>query len=158
MLNVDDLLQTGDGGKGNINILVADKLMQSPKVGRAAAVAAVGTGERLPEVGDPDKPKLCSSSARRTAVRCAQAVAGKIEQVVRLIRSRAGRFFVTQNRWMFPTRVGTAWKSRAARCAPSTARSEGGEGGRDNHARIRSSIPKRQSRRSGSAKPWCLPR
>jgi DNA helicase HerA-like ATPase len=58
MLNVDDLLQTVDG-KGAINILAADELMQSPKVYSTLLLWLLSElYERLPEVGDRDKPKL----------------------------------------------------------------------------------------------------
>jgi len=101
MLNVDDLLQTGDGGKGIINILVADKLMQSPKVYSTLLLWLLSElYERLPEVGDPDKPKLVFflDEAHLLFTDAPKALLEKIEQVVRLIRSKGvGVFFVTQN-------------------------------------------------------------
>ena len=101
MLNVDDLLQTGDGGKGVINILVADKLMQSPKVYSTLLLWLLSElYERLPEVGDPDKPKLVFffDEAHLLFTDAPKPLLEKIEQVVRLIRSKGvGVFFVTQN-------------------------------------------------------------
>jgi len=101
MLNVDDLLQTGDGGKGVVNILVADKLMQSPKVYSTLLLWLLSElYERLPEVGDPDQPKLVFffDEAHLLFTDAPKALLEKIEQVVRLIRSKGvGVFFVTQN-------------------------------------------------------------
>jgi len=92
MLNVDDLLQTGDGGKGVVNILVADKLMQSPKVYSTLLLWLLSElYERMPEVGDPDKPKLVFffDEAHLLFTDAPKPLLEKIEQVVRLIRSRA---------------------------------------------------------------------
>ena len=101
MLNVDDLLQTGEGGKGVVNILVADKLMQSPKVYSTLLLWLLSElYERLPEVGDPDKPKLVFffDEAHLLFTDAPKPLLEKIEQVVRLIRSKGvGVFFVTQN-------------------------------------------------------------
>ncbi len=100
MLNVDDLLQT-DGGKGVVNILVADKLMQSPKVYSTLLLWLLSElYERLPEVGDPEKPKLVFffDEAHLLFADAPKPLLDKIEQVVRLIRSKGvGVFFVTQN-------------------------------------------------------------
>jgi len=100
MLNVDDLLQTVDG-KGIINILAADRLMQSPKVYSTLLLWLLSElYERLPEVGDPDKPKLVFffDEAHLLFNDAPKPLLDKIEQVVRLIRSKGvGVFFVTQN-------------------------------------------------------------
>ena len=100
MLNVDDLLQTVDG-KGAINILAADRLMQSPKVYSTLLLWLLSElYERLPEVGDRDKPKLVFffDEAHLLFSDAPKALLEKIEQVVRLIRSKSvGVFFVTQN-------------------------------------------------------------
>ena len=100
MLNVDDLLQTIDG-KGVINILAADRLMQSPKVYSTLLLWLLSElYERLPEVGDRDKPKLVFffDEAHLLFTDAPKALLEKIEQVVRLIRSKSvGVFFVTQN-------------------------------------------------------------
>jgi uncharacterized protein len=100
MLNVDDLLQTVDG-KGVINILAADRLMQSPKVYSTLLLWLLSEFyERLPEVGDRDKPKLVFffDEAHLLFTDAPKPLLEKIEQVVRLIRSKGvGVFFVTQN-------------------------------------------------------------
>jgi DNA double-strand break repair helicase HerA and related ATPase len=100
MLNVDDLLQTVDG-KGVINILAADRLMQSPKLYSTLLLWLLSElYERLPEVGDRDKPKLVFffDEAHLLFTDAPKALLDKIEQVVRLIRSKGvGVFFVTQN-------------------------------------------------------------
>ena len=101
MLNVDDLLQTGPDGKGVVNILVAEKLMQSPKVYSTLLLWLLSElYERLPEVGDPEQPKLVFffDEAHLLFTDAPKALLEKIEQVVRLIRSKGvGVFFVTQN-------------------------------------------------------------
>jgi hypothetical protein len=101
MLNVDDLLQTGEGGKGIVNILAADKLMQAPKLYATMLLWLLSElYERLPEVGDRDKPKLVFffDEAHLLFSDAPKALLDKIEQVVRLIRSKGvGVFFVTQN-------------------------------------------------------------
>jgi DNA helicase HerA-like ATPase len=100
MLNVDDLLQTVDG-KGAINILAADRLMQSPKVYSTLLLWLLSElYERLPEVGDRDRPKLVFffDEAHLLFTDAPKSLLEKIEQVVRLIRSKGvGVFFVTQN-------------------------------------------------------------
>jgi len=100
MLNVDDLLQT-DGSRGVVNILAADRLMQSPQLYASMLLWLLSElYERLPEVGDRDKPKLVFffDEAHLLFSDAPKALLDKIEQVVRLIRSKgAGVFFVTQN-------------------------------------------------------------
>jgi DNA helicase HerA-like ATPase len=100
MLNVDDLLQTS-GGKGVINILAADKLMNAPKLYSTMLLWLLSElYERLPEVGDPEKPKLVFffDEAHLLFTDAPKQLLDKIEQVVRLIRSKGvGVYFVTQN-------------------------------------------------------------
>ena len=100
MLNVDDLLQTA-GGKGVINILAADKLMNAPKLYSTMLLWLLSElYERLPEVGDPEKPKLVFffDEAHLLFNDAPKPLLDKIEQVVRLIRSKGvGVYFVTQN-------------------------------------------------------------
>src|SRR5438132_1203020 len=100
-LNLDDLIQT-QNGKGVINILAADKLMQqSPKVYATFLLWMLSElFEDLPEIGDPDKPKLVFffDEAHLLFTDIAPAVEQKIEQMVRLIRSKGvGVYFVSQN-------------------------------------------------------------
>jgi DNA double-strand break repair helicase HerA and related ATPase len=101
VLNLDDLIQT-QSGKGVINILAADKLMQkSPKVYATFLLWMLSElFENLPEIGDPEKPKLVFffDEAHLLFADIAPAVEQKIEQMVRLIRSKGvGVYFVSQN-------------------------------------------------------------
>jgi DNA helicase HerA-like ATPase len=100
MLNIDDLLQT-DGGRGFVNILAADKLMQSPQLYATMLLWLLSElYERLPEVGDREKPKLVFffDEAHLLFSDAPKVLLDKIEQVVRLVRSKGiGVFFVTQN-------------------------------------------------------------
>ena len=101
MLNIDDLLQTGDGGHGIVNILVADKLMNAPALYSTLLLWLLAElYEKLPEVGDRDKPKLVFffDEAHLLFTDAPKMLLDKIEQVVRLIRSKGvGVYFVTQN-------------------------------------------------------------
>jgi DNA helicase HerA-like ATPase len=100
-LNLDDLIQTDARGRGMINILAADKLMQTPRAYSTFLLWLLSElFERLPEVGDQDKPKLVFffDEAHLLFTDAPQALLEKIEQVVRLIRSKGvGVYFVTQN-------------------------------------------------------------
>ncbi len=100
MLDIDDLLQT-DGGRGVINVLAADRLMQAPALYATLLLWLLAElYERLPEIGDPDKPKLAFffDEAHLLFTDAPKALLDRIEQVVRLIRSKGvGVFFVTQN-------------------------------------------------------------
>ncbi|MGI9087080.1 MAG: helicase HerA-like domain-containing protein [Chthoniobacterales bacterium] len=100
-LDLDDLMQT-QNGRGVINILAAEKLMQqSPKVYATFLLWLMSElFERLPEVGDPEKPKLVFffDEAHLLFADIEKALEEKIEQVVRLIRSKGvGVYFVSQN-------------------------------------------------------------
>jgi len=100
-LDLDDLIQT-QNGKGVINILSAEKLMQkSPKVYATFLLWLMSElFENLPEVGDPEKPKLVFffDEAHLLFADIEPAVEQKIEQMVRLIRSKGvGVYFVSQN-------------------------------------------------------------
>jgi len=98
-LNLDDLMQT-EGGRGMINILAADRLLRSPRVYSTLLLWLLSElFERLPEVGDPEKPRLVFffDEAHLLFNRAPRALADKIEMVVRLIRSKGvGVYFVTQ--------------------------------------------------------------
>ena len=99
-LNIEDLLQT-EGGKGVVNVLAADKLMQAPQLYATMLLWLLSEiYEKLPEAGDLDKPKLVFffDEAHLLFNDLPVQLAQKIEQVVRLIRSKAvGIYFVTQN-------------------------------------------------------------
>ena len=100
-LNIDDLLQTNSAGKGFINIMAADTLINSPKVYSTFLLWLLSElFENLPEAGDLDKPKLIFffDEAHLLFNDSPKALCEKIEQVVRLIRSKGvGVYFVTQN-------------------------------------------------------------
>jgi DNA helicase HerA-like ATPase len=108
MLNIADLMQT-ESGKGVINILSADKLMQSPKMYATLLLWLLSElFENLPEAGDLDKPKLAFffDEAHLLFTDAPDALVEKIEQVVRLIRSKGvGVYFVTQNPADVPDKV-----------------------------------------------------
>ncbi|MBI3431021.1 MAG: DUF853 family protein [Hydrogenophilales bacterium] len=108
MLNIADLIQT-DRGRGVINILSADRLMQSPKMYATLLLWLLSElFENLPEAGDLDKPKLVFffDEAHLLFTDAPAALVEKIEQVVRLIRSKGvGVYFVTQNPADVPDKV-----------------------------------------------------
>ncbi len=100
-LNILDFIQTDSNGHGYINILAADKLMNTPKLYATFLLWMLSElFEQLPEVGDMDKPKLVFffDEAHLLFDNASAALQEKIEQVVRLIRSKGvGIYFVTQN-------------------------------------------------------------
>jgi DNA helicase HerA-like ATPase len=101
MLDVDDLLQTDAQGRGMVNVLAAEELIRSPKLYAIFLLWMLSDlFERLPEVGDPDKPTLVFffDEAHLLFTDAPQPLIEKIEQVVRLIRSKGvGVYFVTQS-------------------------------------------------------------
>ncbi|MDX3907587.1 MAG: DUF853 domain-containing protein [Pigmentiphaga sp.] len=109
MLNIDDLMQTDGQGRGVVNILAADKLMQSPTLYATFLLWMLSTlFEHLPEAGDTDKPKFVFffDEAHLLFDDAPKALLDKIEQVVRLIRSKAvGVYFCTQNPLDIPEAV-----------------------------------------------------
>ena len=100
-LNLDDLLQTDPDGRGIVNLLAADKLLQSPRLYATLLLWMLSElFERLPEAGDLPRPKLVFffDEAHLLFNEAPPALLEKIEQVVRLIRSKGvGVYFVTQN-------------------------------------------------------------
>jgi DNA helicase HerA-like ATPase len=100
-LDLDDLLQTSDRGQGVVNILVADRLMQAPALYSTFLLWMLAElFERLPEIGDPDKPTLIFffDEAHLLFEDTPKALIDQIERVVRLIRSKGvGVYFVTQS-------------------------------------------------------------
>jgi len=99
-LNIADLMQS-ESGRGVISVLSADKLLQAPKVYATFLLWLLSElFEALPEVGDPEKPKLVFffDEAHLLFDDAPKVLLDKIEQVVRLIRSKGvGVYFVTQN-------------------------------------------------------------
>ena len=145
-LALKDFIRVDRDGRGVINILAADKLMENPRLYATFLLWLLSElFEELPEVGDPDKPKLVFffDEAHLLFNDAPKALMDKIEQVVRLIRSKGvGVYFVTQNPLDVPDKVlaqleqpGTA---RAARL--HAARPEGG-------ARRRRDIPRQSEAR-----------
>ena len=108
-LEIDDFLSRDEQGRGNINVLAADKLMRSPKLYATFLLWLLAElFESLPEVGDPEKPELVFffDEAHLLFDDAPKALEDKIEQVVRLIRSKGvGVFFVTQNPIDIPEEV-----------------------------------------------------
>jgi uncharacterized protein len=100
-LELADFISADDQGRGVINILAAEKLMQSPKLYSTFLLWLLSElFETLPEIGDPDKPKLVFffDEAHLLFNDAPKALVEKIEQVVRLIRSKGvGVYFITQN-------------------------------------------------------------
>ena len=142
-LNIDDLLQTDTKGRGMINILSADKLMTSPLIYSTFLLWLLSElFERLPEEGDLTKPKLVFffDEAHLLFNDAPKALVEKIEQVVRLIRSKGvGVFFVSQssmdiadsvlaqlgNRVQHALRAFTAKDQKQLRATAETFRSDG---------------------------------
>ena len=161
-LNIADLMQTDDKGRGVVNILAADKLMNSPKVYATLLLWLLSElFEQLPEVGDPEKPKLVFffDEAHLLFNDAPPALLDKIEQVVRLIRSKGvGVYFVTQNPLDIPDtvlgqlgnrvqhalRAFTPRDQKAVKTAATTR-----------CAPIPSSTSRRRSPSWASAKRWC---
>ena len=108
-LDIADLMQTDSRGAGVVNILAADKLMNSPKLYSTFLLWMLSElFEHLPEVGDVDKPKLVFffDEAHLLFNDAPKSLLDKIEQVVRLIRSKGvGVYFVTQNPLDIPDTV-----------------------------------------------------
>ena len=100
-LDLADLIQTDAHGNGVVNILAADKLMGAPQAYATLLLWLLSNlFEQLPEVGDPPKPKLVFffDEAHLLFTDCPKPLLDKIEQVVRLVRSKGvGVYFVTQN-------------------------------------------------------------
>ncbi len=108
-LLLEDMMQTDEDGVGQINVLVADKLMQAPRLYATFLLWLLSElFEELPEVGDPDKPKLVFffDEAHLLFNDAPKALVNKVQQVVRLIRSKGvGVYFVTQNPLDVPEEV-----------------------------------------------------
>ena len=109
MLNIQDFMQTDPGGRGLINVLAADKLMNSPRLYATFLLWMLSElFEQLPEIGDPDQPKLVFffDEAHLLFTDAPRALVERIELVVRLVRSKGvGVYFVTQNPLDIPDSV-----------------------------------------------------
>jgi hypothetical protein len=108
-LEIEDFIRSDEKGRGYINVLAADRLMRSPKLYATFLLWLLAElFESLPEVGDPEKPKLVFffDEAHLLFDDAPKALQDKIEQVVRLIRSKGvGVFFCTQNPIDIPEEV-----------------------------------------------------
>ncbi|MFG1281762.1 helicase HerA-like C-terminal domain-containing protein [Xanthobacter autotrophicus] len=108
-LNIADLMRVDRSGYGTISVLAADKLMGAPRLYACFLLWLLSElFERLPEVGDPDKPKLVFffDEAHLLFDEAPKALLDKVEQVVRLIRSKGvGVYFVSQNPLDIPESV-----------------------------------------------------
>jgi DNA helicase HerA-like ATPase len=108
-LALKDFMRTDSAGRGMVNVLVADRLMQSPQLYATFLLWMLSElFEQLPEVGDPAQPKLVFffDEAHLLFNDAPKALMDKIEQVVRLIRSKGiGVYFVTQNPIDVPDKV-----------------------------------------------------
>lgn len=142
-LNIDDLIQTDSKGRGVINILSAEKLMMSPTIYSTFLLWLLSElFERLPEAGDLAKPKMVFffDEAHLLFDEAPKALLDKIEQVVRLIRSKGvGVYFISQNPLDIPDQVlgqlgnrvqhalraFTAKDQKAVKAAAQTFRSDG---------------------------------
>jgi DNA helicase HerA-like ATPase len=100
-LDIKDLMRTDRSGRGMINLLAADRLMMSPKLYATFLLWLLSElFEELPEVGDPDRPRLVFffDEAHLLFESAPRALLDKVEQVVRLIRSKGvGVYFISQN-------------------------------------------------------------
>uniref|UniRef100_Q07QH6 Helicase HerA-like C-terminal domain-containing protein n=1 Tax=Rhodopseudomonas palustris (strain BisA53) TaxID=316055 RepID=Q07QH6_RHOP5 len=108
-LQLKDFMRTDRDGRGVVNILAADKLMNNPRLYATFLLWMLSElFEELPELGDPDKPKLVFffDEAHLLFNDAPKSLMDKIEQVVRLIRSKGvGVYFITQNPIDVPDRV-----------------------------------------------------
>ena len=106
---INDFIKTDEQGRGIVNVLAADKLMESPKLYATFLLWLLSElFEALPEVGDPEKPTLVFffDEAHLLFDDAPAALFDKVEQVVRLIRSKGvGVFFVTQNPIDIPEKI-----------------------------------------------------
>ena len=109
MLDIHDLMQVDGNGRGVINILSAEKLVQAPALYSTFLLWLLSElFEQLPEAGDLDRPKLVFffDEAHLLFSDAPQALVDKVEQVVRLIRSKGvGVYFVTQNPLDVPEKI-----------------------------------------------------
>ena len=109
MLNISDFMQTDANGHGVVNVLAADRLMNSPRLYATFLLWMLSElFEQLPEIGDPDKPKLVFffDEAHLLFNEAPKVLVERIELVVRLVRSKGvGVYFVTQNPLDIPDSV-----------------------------------------------------
>lgn len=114
--DIEDLMRTGAGGRGYVSILAADKLMQTPGLYATFLLWLLSElFEKLPEVGDPPKPKLVFffDEAHLLFDEAPKALLERVEQIARLIRSKGiGVYFATQNPLDVPDTVSSQLGNR----------------------------------------------
>ena len=114
--DIGDLMRTGADGRGYISILAADRLMQTPRLYATFLLWLLSElFDKLPEIGDPPKPKLVFffDEAHLLFDQAPKALLSRIEQIARLIRSKGiGVFFVTQNPLDVPDTVSSQLGNR----------------------------------------------
>jgi DNA helicase HerA-like ATPase len=115
-LDIGDLMRTTTGGRGYVNVLAADRLMSSPRLYSTFLLWLLSQlFEKLPEIGDPQKPKLVFffDEAHLVFNEAPKALLERIEQVTRLIRSKGvGVYYVTQNPLDVPDTVSSQLGNR----------------------------------------------
>lgn len=115
-LRIEDFMRTASDGRGYINVLAADQLMSNPRLYATFLLWLLSElFDELPEVGDPEKPKLVFffDEAHLLFDEAPKALLEKIEQIVRLIRSKGvGVYFVTQNPLDVPDSVSSQLGNR----------------------------------------------
>ncbi len=160
-LDIKDLMRTDLSGQGIVNVLAADQLMLAPKLYATFLLWLMSElFEALPEVGDPPKPKLVFffDEAHLLFEEAPKALLDKVEQVVRLIRSKGvGVYFISQNPLDIPRgRPRPARQPHPARAARlHAARSEGGaRRGADLPPQPRLRCRRGDHRSSASARRW----
>ena len=157
---LDELLRPRPDGKGTINVLASERLVQSPRLYSAFLLWLMSElWEELPEVGDQDKPKLVFffDEAHLLFRDAPKELVNKVEQVVRLIRSKGvGIYFVTQSPTDIPEIVlASSATASSTRCAPTRRRTRKPCAPRRNRsAPMRTSMSRRKSRSWASAKRW----
>lgn len=108
-LDIRDFIATAEDGRGRVNILAADRLMQQPRLYATFLLWLMSElFEELPEIGDPDQPRIVFffDEAHLLFNDAPKALVDKVEQVVRLIRSKGvGIYFVTQSPLDIPDRI-----------------------------------------------------
>ena len=160
-LRLEDMIRTGLDGRGQVNVLAADKLMASPRLYAAFLLWLLSElFEQLPEVGDPEKPRLVFffDEAHLLFDDTPRALVEKVEQVVRLIRSKGvGVYFVTQNPADIPDSVlgqlGNRIQHALRAYTPAEQKGLKAASGSAS-APIPPSTPPRPSRRWALARPW----
>ena len=159
-LDLDDLMQTDAAGRGVINILAADKLMLSPRAYSTFLLWLMAElFERLPEVGDVEKPRLVFffDEAHLLFTDAPQVLLEKVEQVVRLIRSKGVGIYLSP-RTLSTSPMSSSVSSATASSTPSgpLRRGTSGPSGRPprRSARIPRSTSRRRSPSSERARPW----